>query len=99
MVLSHYILDELARVLPRLPRIAFTQSELRDLLDSLMFIADVVEPNSAIEVELRDEKDQPVLQTFLAADVNYLITGDKDLLALSDRYAIVSPGEFWRRHG
>ncbi len=64
-----------------------------------MFIADIVEPDSAIEAELRNEKDQPVLQTFLAADVNYLITGDKDLLALSDRYAIVSPGEFWRRHG
>jgi uncharacterized protein len=47
----------------------------------------------------RDAKDLPVLRTFLAAQANYLITGDKDLLALEDRYAIVSPAEFWNRHG
>jgi predicted nucleic acid-binding protein len=28
-----------------------------------------------------------------------LVTGDKDLLALRDRYAIVTPAEFWARHG
>jgi predicted nucleic acid-binding protein len=43
----------------------------------------------------RDAKDLPVLGSFLAAEADYLITGDKDLLALKDRYAIVSPAEFW----
>lgn len=27
------------------------------------------------------------------------VTGDNDLLALKDRYAIVTPAEFWNRHG
>ena len=47
----------------------------------------------------RDAKDSPVLGTLLAAQADYLITGDKDLLALKDRYVIVSPAEFWNRHG
>ena len=40
-----------------------------------------------------------MLGTFLAAREDYLITGDKDLLALKDRYAIVSRAELWNRHG
>jgi len=41
----------------------------------------------------------PVLQTLQASKADYLITGDKDLLALADRYSIVTPAEFWSRHG
>jgi Predicted nucleic acid-binding protein, contains PIN domain len=47
----------------------------------------------------RDAKDLPVLGSFLAAQADYLITGDKDRLALKDRFAIVSPVEFCNRHG
>lgn len=48
---------------------------------------------------LRDEADQPVSQTLWVAQAQYLITGDKDLLELSDRYLIVTPAGFWARHG
>lgn len=99
VALSHYILDELGRVLPRLPRIGLTPVEVRDLVDSLMFLADIVEPEGAEATELRDPADHPVLLTLLAAQANYLITGDKDLLALANRYPIVTPAEFWARHG
>jgi predicted nucleic acid-binding protein len=51
---------------------------------------------------LRDINDLPVLGTLLAAlekaDVDYLITGDKDLLVLADRYPIVTPAKFWATH-
>jgi predicted nucleic acid-binding protein len=40
-----------------------------------------------------------VLGTLLASEAQYLITGDKDLLALADRYPIVTPAQFWARHG
>ncbi len=99
VVLSHYILDELQRVLPRLPRVAMTAAEIRDLVDSLMFQADIVEPAGALDDTLRDHADQPVLQTLLAAKAQYLLTGDKDLLALADRYPIVTPADFWARYG
>lgn len=99
VVLSHYILDELQRVLPRLPRIALTAAELRDLIDSLLFLAEVIDPFDAIDPELRDPADQPVLVTLIAGRADYLVTGDKDLLALAHRYPILTPAEYWSRHG
>ena len=99
VVLSHYILDELVRVLPQLPRISMTPGEIRDLADSFMFLADMVEPGGAPDKDLRDPADQPVLLTLLAAEAQYLVTGDKDLLALADRYPVLTPADFWARHG
>ncbi len=99
VVLSHYILDEMVRVLPRLTRLRMSNQEIRDLADCLMFMADIVEPLESRDPQLRDENDQPVLQTFLASTADYLITGDKDLLALGDQYRIITPAGFWSSHG
>lgn len=99
VVLSRYILDELARVLPRLARVRMTPAEIRDLVDSLMFMADVVEPEGVPDADLRDAADQAVLLTLVASKADYLVTGDKDLLALAESYPIVTPADFWRRHG
>jgi putative PIN family toxin of toxin-antitoxin system len=99
VVLSRYILDEMVRVLPRLSRVKLSPAEIRDLADSFMFLADVVEPIAERDDSLRDESDQAVLATLLAAQADYLITGDKDLLALAARYPVVSPAVFWERHG
>ncbi|MCC4113864.1 putative toxin-antitoxin system toxin component, PIN family [Aromatoleum toluclasticum] len=99
VALSRYILDELVRVLPRLPRIRMTPAEIRDLADSFMFLADIVEPEGTQEANLRDPADQPVLLTLLAAKADYLVTGDKDLLAQASQYPILTPSEFWTRHG
>ena len=59
VVLSRDILDELTRVLPRLERIHMTPAEIRDLVDSLMFIADVVEPDGVPDAKLRDPAPLP----------------------------------------
>ena len=99
VVLSRHILDEMVRVLPRLSRIKLNSAEIRDLADSFMFLADIVEPSTEPDETLRDSNDQAVLGTLCAAQADYLITGDKDLLALADRYAIVTPAVFWERHG
>jgi uncharacterized protein len=106
VILSRYILDEMVRVLPRLSRITLSAAEIRDLADSFLFLADIVEPSSQEDepssqedASLRDPNDQAVLATLQASKATYLITGDKDLLALADRYPIVTPAEFWERHG
>lgn len=99
VALSRYILDELTRVLPRLSRVRLTLDEIRDLVDSLMFLADVVEPVGSPDPDLRDAADQPVLATLIAAEARYLVTGDKDLLVLAERYPIITPALFWERHG
>lgn len=103
VLLSAYILDELRRVLPRLAhRHGLTVAEIEDLVDILSIQAEVIEPLPGTEPDLRDVDDQPVLGTLLAAlkasGADYLITGDKDLLALAERYPIVAPGEFWAAH-
>jgi putative PIN family toxin of toxin-antitoxin system len=99
LVLSRYILDEMVRVLPKLSRITLSPAEIRDLADSFMFMAEIVEPGGELEAALRDRKDQPILGTLLAAQADYLITGDKDLLALAGKYPILTPAAFWERHG
>lgn len=104
VLLSPFILDELRRVLPRLAnRHGLTTAEMDDLVDVLSIQAEVIEPAAGQDAALRDANDQPVLGTLLAAQVgegaSYLITGDKDLLALSERYPIVTPAEFWAVHG
>lgn len=104
VVLSDFILHELRRVLPRLNhRHGLTSAEIDDLLDILSIQAEVLEPQVTDEQLLRDVNDLPVLGTLLAAvqvgRVNYLITGDKDLPVLRDRYPVISPADFWMRHG
>jgi putative PIN family toxin of toxin-antitoxin system len=99
VILSRYILDEMVRILPRLSRITLSTAEIRDLADSFLFLADIVEPSSQEDPSLRDQNDQPVLATLRASKATYLITGDKDLLALADRYPIVTPAQFWEQHG
>lgn len=104
VVLSDFILNELRRVLPRLShQHGLTSAEIDDLLDILSIQAEVLEPHVPDEQLLRDVNDLPVLGTLLAAvqvgSVNYLITGDKDLLVLGDRHPVISPADFWMRHG
>jgi putative PIN family toxin of toxin-antitoxin system len=103
VLLSGYILEELSRVLPRLQhRHGLSQEEMDDLIDILSIQAELIEPDPSNTPSLRDEHDQPVLGTLLAAlrlsHADYLITGDKDLLALSDTHPIVSPAQFWNNH-
>lgn len=99
VVLSRYILNEVVRVLPRMSRVAITQEEARNLADRFKLIAEVVEPDTFIEPALRDPADQQVLATLRASKADYLITGDKDLLALAQQYPILTPAEFWQKHG
>jgi putative PIN family toxin of toxin-antitoxin system len=76
-----------------------TADEIRDLVDSFIFLADIVDPAAHQDLSLRDPADQPVLGTLLASGADYLVTGDKDLLALANRHPIVTPARFWERHG
>ncbi|MBI3150407.1 MAG: putative toxin-antitoxin system toxin component, PIN family [Betaproteobacteria bacterium] len=104
VLLSVYILNELRRVLPRLEqRHGMSPTEIDDLVDILSIQAEIIEPLPGKDQTLRDEKDRPVLGTLLAAlaaaSADYLITGDKDLLALADQHPIVTPAQFWATHG
>lgn len=102
VLLSAFILSELRRVLPRLrTRHGMTDAEMDDLIDILKVQAEEINPDPVAD-NIRDPNDLPILGTLVAGlrthAIDYLITGDKDLLALSDRYPIVTPADFWARH-
>ena len=100
VVLSRHILDELARSLPRFNhKLHWQPSDYADLIDILTLRAELVEPEALDSTAVRDADDVPVLGTLLASKADYLITGDDDLLALAERYSIVTPADFWRKHG
>jgi len=100
VVLSRHILDELARSLPRVNhRLNWKPQDFADYVETLSFLANMVEPETVAPGTVRDEGDLLILGTLLAAEADYLITGDDDLLALAERYSIVTPAEFWRKHG
>lgn len=101
VVLSHHILGELARILPRFDhKLHWTPSKYTNLIDILTLRAELVDPEAVDPKAVRDPGDIPVLGTLLASKADYLITGDKDLLTLTEQYpTIISPSEFWRKHG
>lgn len=105
IVLSSFILSELARVLPRLHRrLKLSELERADLVDSLALAAEMCEPGTEALREagkrglLRDVSDVPVLALLIASDADCLVTGDSDLLELRDAYPILSPAQFESRH-
>jgi len=104
VVLSVFILDELRRVLPRLThRHGLSATEMDDLVDILSIQAVVIEPAPVHDPALTDFNDHPVLGSMIEAltqsHADALITGDKALLTLRDRYPILTPAEFWAAHG
>ena len=100
VTLSHYILDELRRVLPKLrSRHGLSDDGIADLVDCLAFQADLVEPAGHWNAQLTDPFDQAILGTLVAAKANYLITGDKALLVLADKYPVLAAAQFWQMHG
>jgi len=100
VVASEYIFDELRRVLPRLQhRHGMSSVEMDDFVDLLRLNVECVNPAPMHEPRLTDVNDQPILATWVEAKAEYLITGDKALLALAGLYAVVTPAEFWERHG
>jgi len=104
VVLSEFILQELRRTLPRLShRHGLDQAASDDLIDALTILVELVEPQLVHDSDLSDRNDLPVLGTLLAAlqrgSAQVLITGDKALLALRERYPIRTPAEFWAEHG
>jgi predicted nucleic acid-binding protein len=83
--------------------LAYPASVPGRLIDTLAILAELVEPEAVVEGDLTDRDDLPVLGTLLAAQrlglAQTLVTGDKALLTLRDRYPIYTPAEFWAEHG
>ena len=80
-----------------IPKFTLTSDEREDLLgDYLPWCETVTVPNKIKLADWRDRFDRPFLAIALTAKADALITGDKDLLALSRLCAvpILTPAAF-----
>ena len=100
VVSSREQLGEIGRVLayPKIRRVLnWNDSRIERFVHRLYLRVEVVEPTPAAMEQPRDPDDAPILGALLAAAADLLVTGDRDLLALRDRYPIETPAEFVRR--
>ncbi len=95
LVVGEVVLDELRRVLMK--RFHVPTEKVRELEAYLRLYEVVVKPRERDPIRVRDEADRWVLATAHHANVDVLITGDADLLAVAKqaRVRIVTPREFW----
>ena len=103
MLLSEFLIDELVRTWTHLaPRLKLLPPDLDDLLDILRLRCELVNPTDdmlekAAATGLRDPDDAPVLAMLMGAKADFLVTGDKDLLALEATHPILTPAAFEAR--
>jgi putative PIN family toxin of toxin-antitoxin system len=97
LVVSDFIVTEVARKLR--DKFQFPEIEIRLLRRFLNAAALSVKPAELPLDACRDPLDVPVLGTAVAAASAFIVTVDKDLLALKVFHgiAIIKPGEFWAR--
>jgi len=97
LVLSEYILEELARTLR--DKFEYPEQDVRAVLAFLKSACLLVEPASLPPDSCRDPEDIPILGTAVAGNADLLVTVDRDLLSLGSfrHIPIVKPGQFWQQ--
>ncbi len=99
LVLSTYVVEELKSVVER--KFPSKMKAIEKFLTALSYEL-VYSPESYDDTplfEIRDEKDYMVLHTAILADVDILITGDKDFKDIEiERPEIVAPKEFLEKY-
>lgn len=79
-------------------RISLTDVELTRYLAELRYMTELVDIAGTRARVPRDRGDDIVLATFLASGADYLLTGDRALLDLADRYRVLTAREFHDEH-
>jgi putative PIN family toxin of toxin-antitoxin system len=79
LVLTEYNILELRRIAEA--KFAKTQSDIDLFFTELSF--ELIPAADAVRTTIRDPKDQPILNAAIAADVDVILTGDKDFLSLN----------------
>jgi len=76
-------------------RLGWTEEEIVGFVTTLAETAVVVEPEEELSV-VRDEADNRVIEAAVAGEVDYVVTGDTDLLRLGsfEGVQIVTPARF-----
>jgi uncharacterized protein len=97
-LISRATAAELARVLAY-PKFKLAAEDRLELLSDYLPWCETVEVHEKCAIACRDLHDQPFLDLAQSGDADVLVTGDKDLLALSRRaaFTIETPEAYQRR--
>ena len=96
LITADVVLTELKRVLKH--KIHLPGEQIQEILAFLESQTVQPKPISPSSIPVRDEDDQWVLASALAAKAEVLVTGDKDLLDVADEVSgltITDPRGFW----
>jgi len=95
LITSPEILFEFEEVLTR-PKFPYTREHIKDILALTINISEVVHPKATVNIVKDDPDDNKIIEAAMAGKADYIVTGDKHLLALKrvKGIEIVSPREF-----
>lgn len=100
LVMTVEQLSEIGRVLnyPKIRKIlGWDRATIEGFLKQLYLRTRLVDISGTAASVPADPGDNFVLATLIASQAECLVTGDADLLALRDRYPILTPAEFSQR--
>ncbi len=100
VVMCKFQLQEIARVLayPKIRKLlAWDDKDIEAFVRQLLLRVELIDINDITVVVPSDADDSPILATLIAASADILITGDRDLLSMSEQYPIETPSQFAQR--
>jgi len=100
LVLSYAQLTEIARTLayPKIRKVTrWDQATIEAFVRQLLLRAELVDTQGQPVEVTAYPSDSPILASLTLSGADVLVTGDSDLLALRERFAIVTPVEFAAR--
>jgi putative PIN family toxin of toxin-antitoxin system len=100
LVLSYAQLGEVARTLayPKIRKATgWDQAKIDAFLKQMLLRSELIDTRDTPVAVAADPTDTPILASLILSEADVLVTGDKVLLALRDRFSIVTPAEFAAR--
>jgi putative PIN family toxin of toxin-antitoxin system len=99
VVVSPAIVEEVAEALARpkfAARLTALRTSVRELVESLLSLAEICEPRSVVPVVTADPEDDKILACARAARAQWLVSGDRHLLGVGKYHdvRIVTPQMF-----
>jgi uncharacterized protein len=97
-LISYETAAELTQVL-RYPKFKLNAEDARELLAEYIVYCEVIEVTKRCSIVCRDKNDQPFLDLAQSGRADVLVSGDRDLLALTGQtvFSIETPDVYRRR--
>ncbi len=96
LILCDHVLNELENILTK--KINLPEEQITSILQYLRTFEIISNHTPPVKIELQDKNDIPVISAALNSKSDIIVTGDKDLLEVSEKYGIkiINPRSFFQ---